>query len=160
MLKSSKGICLSNNGQRSVKICIWCMGPSLCWRYHETRKSKMKSNPLGVKWLRQLSWPTLQLIRRYLDYIYIHTLHKVFHHQLAITWNLAVLLTSNTVNETVSPSALYILPYSSTRAHQNSYFSTAILSDCNLLPVASYSYILLKLQILTLLKLNYNHFSN
>ena len=54
-----------------------------------------------------------------------------------------------------SPNFNNVLWHKDTRAHQNSYFSRTI-SDWNLLQV----YILLRLQILTILKLNYNHCSN
>ena len=40
--------------QTSIRICIWCLGPSPCWGYYGNRKSTLKSSPLGVKWLWQI----------------------------------------------------------------------------------------------------------
>ena len=58
----------------------------------------------------------------------LHTLHKVYYHQLSLTIPPYYL---SAIRSTRQYHPLhYILPYSSTTAHQNSYFSRAI-SDWN-----------------------------
>ena len=134
MLKSSKGIWLLNNAIMVIPQLEYAsdvsVGPSPYWRYHGTRKSTTKSSLLGVEWLWQISLVQLlcligyygqpfKLVARYLDYI--ATLHKVFYHQLIITYSPSILvyLPATRSMRQYHP-LLYILPYSSTTAHQNS----------------------------------------
>ena len=68
-----------------------------------------------------------------------------------ITYNPSVLYLPPTQSMRQYHPLHYILPYSSTTAHQNSYLIFQKLGTC-------YQNTLLRLQILTLLKLNYNHY--
>ena len=65
------------------------MGPSLYWRYYGARKVQRRAalNDYGrfsavSLLLNQLSWPTLQSRRKLSR---LHTLHKVFYHQLSLS---------------------------------------------------------------------------
>ena len=76
----------------------------------------------------QSSWPNLQSRHKLSR---LHTLHKVFYHQLSLSIPLYYL---STIRSTRQYHPLhYILPCSSMTAHQNSYFSRTI-SDWNKLP--------------------------
>ena len=78
--------------------------------------------------LNQLSWPTIQSGHKLSR---LHTLHKVFYHQLSLSIPPYYL---STIGSTRQYHPLhYILPCSFTTAHQNSYFLRTI-SDWNKLP--------------------------
>ena len=78
--------------------------------------------------LNQLSWPTLQSRRKLSR---LHTLHKVFYHQLSLSIPPYYLSAIQSIRQ--YHPLHYILPCSSTTAHQNSYFPRTI-SDWNKLP--------------------------
>ena len=78
--------------------------------------------------LYQLSWPTLQSCRKLSR---LHTLHKVFYHQLSLSippYYLSAIRSARQYHP-----LYYILPCSSMTAHQNIYFPRTI-SDWNKLP--------------------------
>ena len=78
--------------------------------------------------LNHLSWPPLQSRRKLSR---LHTLHKVFYHQLSLLIPLYYL---STIQSTRQYHPLhYILPCLSTTTLQNSYFSRTT-SDWNKLP--------------------------
>ena len=79
--------------------------------------------------LHQLSWPTLQTRRKLSR---LQTLHKVFYQQLALIIPLYYLPTTRPTRQ--YHPLHYILPFSSTTAYQNSYFSRTI-SDWYMLPI-------------------------
>ena len=79
--------------------------------------------------LDQLSWPTLQTRRKLSR---LQTLHKVFYQQLALTVPSYYLPTTRSTRQ--CHPLHYILPYSSTTAYQNSYFSRTI-KYWNMLPI-------------------------
>ena len=106
---------------------VYMQWRAACWVLNDDGRFSSVTSMLD-----QLSRPTLQ-IRRKISRLHI-CIHctKFSYHQLSQY----LILTCYTINKTVSPTALHLIPYSSTRAHQNSYFSRTI-SDRNLLPVAT-----------------------
>ena len=133
MLKSS---CLSNNGQTSNGICIWCVGPSLCFtlRYYGSRKLQRRA----ARWvLNDYGWfssafsmlsiimgigQRSNLSASYLDYIHCIK-YSIINYlcQFLRTIYLQYDLQDNNYHP-----LHYILPCSSMTAHQNSYFSRTI----------------------------------
>ena len=82
---------------------------------------------LVISMLDQLSWPNLQTSCKVSRF---HALHKVFYQQLSLTIPLYHLTATRSMRQ--YHPLHYILPYSSTMAHQNSYFSRTT-SDWNML---------------------------
>ena len=70
-----------------------------------------------ISMLDQLSWPTLQT---HCKLSRLHTLHKVFYHQLSLTIPPYYLPAMRSTRQ--YHPLHYILPCSSTTAHQNIYF--------------------------------------
>ena len=77
----------------------------------------------------KLSWPTLQSRRKLSR---LHTLHKVFYHQLSLSIPPYYLSAIQPTRQYYHP-LYYILPCSPMTAHQSSYFPRTV-SDWNKLP--------------------------